>query len=62
MTNQEASFCLQVSTPDGVLTLQTMPEDRQVYVRFTYDSRRKKPIETMIGFDEFQELAAALKK
>lgn len=62
MTKQMDSFCLQVSTYDGVLTLQTMPEEKQVYVRLTYDSRRKKPVETMISFDQFLMLSANIKK
>ena len=50
------SYCLQVSAMDGVLTLQTLPDEKQVYVRLTYDSPRRKPFETMIPFEEFQAL------
>lgn len=60
MENKIDAYCLQVSSTDGVLTLQTMPDEKQVYVRFTYDSPRRKPFETMIPFEQFQALASAM--
>lgn len=53
---EKKSYCLQVSAMDGVLTLQTMPDEKQIYVRLTYDSPRRKPFETMIPFEQFQAL------
>jgi hypothetical protein len=54
------SYCLQVSTCDGVLTLQTMPNEKEIFVVFTHDTPRKNRIETAIPYDQFRKLAESV--